>query len=92
MRRRAVAVDGDGLVHLSDGGGRDRRAELGEVVLEPAAERLLDRGPRFALRERRQAVLQGAEVALQLGPDQIAARRQELAELDVGRPERRDGT
>ena len=52
-----------GLVHLRDGGGRDRRAEFDEMIFELAAERLLDRAraPR-AMRERRQPVLQVAQV------------------------------
>ena len=45
-RRTPLSID-DGLVHLGDGGGGDRRAELGEVILELAAERLLDRRARF---------------------------------------------
>ena len=58
-----AVVDHDGLVHLGDGGGRHRRPELGEVVLQPAAERLLDGLARFPHRERRQPVLQVAQVA-----------------------------
>ena len=45
--RRAVAVVDDGLVHLRDRGGGDRRPELDEVILELAAERLLDRAARL---------------------------------------------
>ena len=39
----------DGLVHLGDRGGCDRRPELHEVILELAAEGLLDRLARFRL-------------------------------------------
>ncbi len=56
-----VLADGDGLVHLGDGGGRDRRAELREMIFELAAKRLFDRAARFRHAERRQAVLQVAE-------------------------------
>ena len=48
-RRRAAPLPSidDGLVHLGDGGGGDRRPELDEMILELAAERLLDRLARF---------------------------------------------
>ena len=80
-------VDDDGLVHLGDGGGGDRRPELREVVLEPAAQRFLDRLACFPHGERRQLVLQVAEIARKLGADEIGAGGEELAELDVARPQ-----
>ena len=46
-RRTPLPSIDDGLVHLGDGGGCDRRAELHEVILELAAEGLLDRLARF---------------------------------------------
>ena len=81
--RAHAVVDHHRLVHLGDGGGGDRRAELGEVILEPAAERLLDGAARLGHGERRQPVLQVAQVAGELGADQVGAGGQELAELDV---------
>ena len=82
-----AVVDGDGLVHLGDGGGGDGRAERGEVVLQPAAQLLLDCRACLLHRERRQLVLQMAEVAGQLGADQVGAGGEELAELDVAGPQ-----
>ena len=58
-----AVVDHHRLVHLGDGGGGDRRAELGEVVLQPAAQRLLDGPARLRHGEGRQPVLQVAQVA-----------------------------
>ena len=82
-----AGVDRDRLVHLGDGGGRNGRAELGEVILEPAAQRLLDGFACFPHREGRQLVLQVAEVAGELGADEIGAGGEELAELDVAGPQ-----
>ena len=76
-------VDDDGLVHLGDGGRRHRRPELGEVVLQPAAQRLLDGLARLPHREGRQLVLQVAQIAGELRPDQVGAGGEELPELDV---------
>ena len=82
-----AVVDDDGLVHLGDRGGGHRRTELGEMILEPATERLLDRLACFPHREGRQLVLQVSEVAGQLRPDQVVAGGKELAELDVAGPQ-----
>src|ERR1700693_3623758 len=68
------AVVDDGLVHLRYGGSRDGRADLHEVILEPAPERLLDGFARLLLRERRQAVLQVREILRELRPDHVGAR------------------
>ena len=54
----AVGVDDGRLVHLGDGGGGDGGAELGEMILELAAERFLDGVARLGHGERRQVVLQ----------------------------------
>ena len=86
--QRAVRHPHLGLVHLGDRGGGDRRSELGEQRIDGRAERLLDRLPRFALREGRQAVLQRGEIGGELAADDVVAGGEELAELDVGRPER----
>ena len=85
-----AVVDRHRLVHLGDGGGGDRRAELGEVILQPAAELDLDRPAGFLHGERRQPILQVPEVAGQLRPDQIGAGGEELAELDVAGAEARE--
>ncbi len=70
-------------MHLGDGGGCDRRPELHEVILELAAEGLLDRLARFRLREWRQPVLQVCQVPCELWADHVGARCKELSELDV---------
>ena len=80
-----VLVDDDRLVHLGDGGGGNRGTELGEMVLEPSAERLLDGAAGLGHGERRQIVLQLRKIPGELGPDHVGARRQKLAELDVAR-------
>ncbi len=76
------------LVHLRDRGGGDRRPELGVKLVDRRAERLLDRRARLALREGRQAILEGGQIAGELAADDVVAGGEELAELDVGRPER----
>ena len=53
-----VGVDDGRLVHLRDRGGGDGGAELGEMILELAAERFLDGAARLGHGERRQVVLQ----------------------------------
>ena len=68
-----AVLDHDRLVHLRDRGGGDRRPELDEMILELAAERLLDRAARLRHRERRQAVLQLAQVPGELRPDHVGA-------------------
>ncbi len=85
---RAVGPAHFRLMHLSDRGGGDRRPELGVKRVDRRAQRLLDRGACLALREGRQAVLEGGEIARQLAADDVVAGGEELAELDVGRPER----
>ena len=87
-----AVVDHDGLVHLGDGGGGDRRAELGEMVLEPAAERLLDGARALPAMENGGSLsCRWPQVAGELGPDEVGARREELAELDVAGPQAGQG-
>ena len=72
----------DGLVHLRDRGRRDGRAELGEQLPPGLAERGLE----LALGLRRGnggSRSRNAQSAGELRADQIGARGQELAELDV---------
>ena len=76
-------------VDLRQRGGGDRRLELGEDLVERLAELVLDRRPRLLHREGRQLVLQHRQLGGELGPDDVRPGREELAELDVGRPERR---
>ena len=96
----AQHLHGDGLpvclgamhfstMYLRDRGRGDRRAELREHLAQRLGERGRNRGFRLGLRERRHPVLQRFQVARQCGPDDIGTRREELAELDVGRAEPR---
>ena len=68
------------LVHLRDRGRGDRRSELGEMIVELAAERLLDRAARGSHRERRQVVLQLRKV---LG--ELRRRSRRAASPETGR-------
>jgi hypothetical protein len=74
---------------LRDRGRCDGRTELLENSLDRAAMRRFDRGLRLSHREWLHPVLQGREVGGDLHADDIGPRRQELAELDIGRPEPR---
>jgi hypothetical protein len=78
-------------VHLRDGGGGDRLAELGEQHVEGTAQGDLDHAHGLGARERRHAVLQALEVARDDNADDVRTRGEELAELDIGRPEPRQG-
>ena len=86
-----VGVDDGGLVHLRDRGRGDGGPELGEMIFELAAERFLDGAARLGHGERRQVVLQQRQLAGELGTDDVGARRQELAELDVAGAEAGQG-
>jgi hypothetical protein len=76
-----------GAMHLRDRGGGDRRAEALEQLRHRLAESLGDGGLRLRLRKRRHPILQGFEIAGDFLADDVRPRRQELAELDVGRTE-----
>ena len=68
-----------------------RRRPAGRTRRRPPdrqAELVLHRRPRLGHREFRQLVLQHRQLAGELRPDDVRPGRQELAELDVGRPER----
>ena len=86
-----VGVDDGRLVHLRDRGGGDGGAELGKMILQLAAERFLDGAARLGHGERRQVVLQQRQIAGELRADDVGARRQELAELDVAGAETGEG-
>ncbi len=75
------------LVDLRDRGGGDRLAERGEQLAERLAEGRFEDADRDLLREGRHPVLQPLQVAGRRHADDVGPRRQELAELDVGRPE-----
>ena len=65
--------------------------ELGEVILHPAAQRFRHGAARLLHGKGRQLVLQVAQVAGEFRADQIGARGQELAELDVTGPQAGQG-
>ena len=60
-----------------------------EQLVDRSAEGDLDHARRLVAREGRHAVLQAFEIARRGDADDVGARRQELPELDVGRPEPR---
>ena len=78
-----------GAMHLRDRGGRDGRTERRERRRQRPTQRCRDHRLRLALRERRHPVLQRLQIARQRDADDIRPRRQELAELHIGRPEPR---
>ena len=83
----ALRRDHLGAMHLRDRGRGDRRAERRVGLRQRLAERGHDHGLGLGLRERRHLVLQRFQIARQRDADDVGPRRQELAELDVGRPE-----
>ena len=74
-----ILLNKDGYRYLQDYG-------LGPATPEPR-NKAMELGPRDRLGKRRQTILQAGEIARQLRPDQVGARRQELADLDIGRAE-----
>ena len=68
---------------------RPRGPNAANDVAQRLAERGCDRGFGLGLRERRHLVLQHFQVARERDADHVGARREELAELDIGRPEPR---
>ena len=76
------------LVHLGDRGGGDRLAELDEETRRSGRPSAISTiAHRLGAGERRHPVLQPLEVARRRDADDVGAGREELAELDVGRPE-----
>ena len=80
----AVAFD-LAAMHLRDRGGRDRRPEAGKSLRDRAFQRGRDRRFGLGLRKRRQPVLQRFEIARHHDADHVGPRREELAELEIGR-------
>ncbi len=90
---RAQDLDGDlvavlqrGAMGLGDRGGPQHLAEVQEQLGHRLAQRLGDLGFRHGLRKRCQLVLEMAQVLGELRAEDIAARRQDLAQLDEGWP------
>ena len=94
-RRRPLHLDRDPAtvrehrrVHLADRGGGDRRlVELEEKPLDRLSELLLDHLPHLRERDGRHLVLELSELDDDVRRHDVGPRRQELAELDEGRPE-----
>ena len=83
----ALGRDDLGAMHLRDRGRGDRRAERRVGLRQRLAQRGDDHRLGLGLRERRHLVLQRFQIARQRHADDVGPRRQELPELDVGRPE-----
>ena len=88
LDRHLAPVVQHGRMGLGQRGGGDRRLEAGVE----AAQRALQAGLYFGHRDRhgegRQAVLQPAEVVGELGPEDVGAGGEQLAELDRGGSQR----
>ena len=73
---------------LADRGGRHRhRVELAEQPLDRLAEALLDHLLSLLVGERRDVVLEAAELGDDVRRQDVRTHREELAELDEGRAE-----
>ena len=87
----AVGTGDLGAMDLGDGGGGDRRRERCEQFIDRLAERGRDHGAGLGIRKRRDLVAEPAEDAGGLAADDVGARREKLAELDVGGTEPVEG-
>ncbi len=75
-------------MYLGDGGGGQRLGlEFGKGFLDRHLEFLLDQLPRDLVLERRHLILQALEFVGDVRRQQVAARREHLAELDEDRAE-----
>ncbi len=86
----AIAVLHARPVHLGNRGGGDRLSETYKGAAERFAEGGLDGRDRNPARKRRHPVLQKLELPNNGHADDVRPSREELAELDVGRPEPAD--
>jgi len=88
LHHHFVAVLQGGRVHLRDGcRGKGRRFEAAEYVRKRPAEGFLDHGDGNFTGERRHAILQFCQLIGDVDRQQVAARRERLAELDENRPQ-----
>ena len=79
-------------MNLGDRRGGDRFGKIDIEFIDRPAERQLDLGARLGGRERRHAILKRSEIERHVMAHHVRTRRQELAELDVGRSEPLHGT
>jgi hypothetical protein len=86
----AIAVLHERPVNLGNRGGGDRLSETYKGAAERFAEGGLDGRDRNRARKRRHSVLQKLELLNDGHADDVRPSREELAELDIGRPEPAD--
>ncbi len=91
LDRHLAAIEQDRFMGLGDRGRADNLAEMREDGIDRLAERFDHAGLGHGARKGRQLVLQVGEVGNKLATEDIAARRQHLAELDEGRPQLLEG-
>ena len=88
LHRDAAAVREHGAVHLADRcGGHRLLLELDEEPRDRLVQVLEDDPLDVRVRERRDVVLEAAELGDDLGRDDVRPRREELPELHERRPE-----
>ncbi len=86
----AIAVFHERPVNLGNRGGGDRLSETYKGAAKRFAEGGLDSRDRDCARKRRHPVLQKLELLNDGHADDVRPGREELAELDIGRPEPAD--
>src|SRR4051812_42811395 len=88
LDRDPAAVRERGAVHLADrGGGDGRLVEVGEELLDAQLELLADHALDVLVWDRADVVLELLQLEHDVGRDDVGTRREQLAELDEGRPE-----
>ena len=78
---------GFAAVYLRDRGGGHRGAEADKCLRHRAFQRLRNHAFGFALRKRRQPVLQGLQIARHHDADHVGPGSEKLSEFQVGRPQ-----
>ena len=88
LDRHVALVVEPGAIDLADRGGRQRHGvELRKELIDVGSELARDHRPHVLEGQGRNIVLQLRELGGERRRDQVTARRQELAQLHVGRPE-----
>ena len=83
----ALIIAQFGLMHLGDRGCGDRIGKGGKDFIDRPPEIGFDNGPRLIGGKRHHVVFEQRQRVGGIGADNVGACRQELAELDIGRPE-----